>query len=71
LLVEAAFYLTTLLGGALERQLATANIVNLIVFLIGYATGITSLVYMILLIVFRGGYRGLAPESRPSARSGN
>ncbi|WP_308466716.1 hypothetical protein [Rathayibacter soli] len=57
LLVEGLFYLRTLLFGTAVLQLENSNLVVRIVFLIGYATGIVSLLYFAALIIFRAHYR--------------
>jgi hypothetical protein len=56
LLIEGVFYLLTILFGAVAFQLDNHSWVNRIVFLIGYATGIVSLLYTVLLLVFRSRY---------------
>jgi hypothetical protein len=56
-LVEGLFYLRTLLFGAAAFQLDNPSVVIRIVFMIGYATGIVSLVYFAALIIFGARYR--------------
>lgn len=53
LLVEGLFYLRTLLLGVAVFQLENPSLVVRIVFLIGYATGIISLLYFAALVAFR------------------
>ncbi len=71
LLVEGLFYLHTLVFGAVAFQLANPNLVIKAVFLIGYATGIVSLIYFVALIVFRKrpiGIEGRASVSRAGSQ---
>jgi hypothetical protein len=56
-LVEGLFYLFTLLFGAGAFQLLNPSPVIRIVFVIGYATGIISLIYVVALVVFRRHYQ--------------
>lgn len=60
LFVEGVFYLVTLVTGVAALQLANPNPVNKVVFVIGYATGIISLIYFVAIIVVR--------SRRPAAR---
>jgi len=57
LVVEGLFYVQTLLLGAAAYQLQNPHPVILAVFIIGYVTGIVSLVYAVVLVVFRSRYR--------------
>ena len=56
LAVEGLFYLNTMLFGGVGVLLSTPNLVLRIVFLVGYATGLLSLTYAVLLVVFRTRY---------------
>jgi hypothetical protein len=56
LAVEGLFYLNTMLFGGLGVLLGTPNPVLRIVFLVGYVTGLLSLTYAVLLVVFRTRY---------------
>jgi hypothetical protein len=56
-IVEGLFYLRTLLFGPVAFQLANPSVLIKIVFLIGYATGIVSLAYVVFLVVFRSRYQ--------------
>jgi hypothetical protein len=56
LAVEGLFYLNTMLFGGLGVLLATPNPVLQIVFLVGYATGLLSLTYAVLLVALRTRY---------------
>jgi NADH:ubiquinone oxidoreductase subunit K len=67
LLVEGLFYLRTLLFGAAALQLENPDPVIRAVFLIGYATGIVSLFYFAMLIVFRRRY----PAPRDGSQTGH
>jgi hypothetical protein len=62
LLIEGLFYVQTLLFGTAVFQLENPHLVNRIVFSIGYASGIISLLYFAALITFRAQYRA-TPES--------
>jgi len=53
LVAEGLFYLRTLLDGAAGYQLANPDAVIKTVFIIGYVTGVVSLVYAGFLVVFR------------------
>lgn len=53
LFVEGSFYLVTIVTGTAALQLVNPNPVNKIVFMIGYATGLISLLYFALLIYVR------------------
>lgn len=53
LVVEGLFYLRTLLAGSVAFQLQNPHPVIVAVFIIGYVTGIVSLVYAIVLVVSR------------------
>ena len=53
LVVEGLFYLRTLLLGSVAFQLQNPHPVIVAVFIIGYVTGIVSLVYAIVLVVSR------------------
>ena len=57
LLIEGLFYLRTILFGAAAYQIANPNLVIKIVFLTGYVTGVVSLTYFVLLLVFRSRYQ--------------
>jgi len=57
LVVEGLFYVQTLLLGAAAYQVQNPHPVILAVFIIGYVTGIVSLVYAVVLVVFRSRYR--------------
>jgi hypothetical protein len=57
LVVEGLFYLHTLLFGAAVLQMTNPNPVVRAVFVIGYVTGIVSLIYAGLLIAFRSRYQ--------------
>jgi hypothetical protein len=53
LFVEGLFYVVTLMTGTAALQLANPNPVNKAVFVIGYATGVFSLIYCVAIIVVR------------------
>jgi hypothetical protein len=57
LTVEGLFYLNTMIFGGLGVLLGTLNLVLRVVFLVGYVTGLLSLTYAVLLVVFRTRYR--------------
>lgn len=56
LLVESIFYLATLASGAIVFELDNPSLIIRIVFLVGYVTGIVSLLYAVALVVFRRRY---------------
>ncbi|MGH7862604.1 MAG: hypothetical protein ACRENM_04980, partial [Candidatus Dormibacteraceae bacterium] len=59
LLVEGLFYLRTLLFGHVAFQLDNSNLVVRMVFLIGYVTGVISLLYAAAIIAFHTQYAAL------------
>ena len=71
LLIEGLFYLRTLIFGPVAFQLDNSNLVVRIVFLIGYVTGVISLLYAAAIIAFRAQYAAHTEgTSRPRMRKG-
>jgi hypothetical protein len=72
--VEGLFYLITLVSGTAAFQMQNPSLIVKAVYVIGYASGIVALLYVVLLLRFRASYltapaRTQAPTETPGAGS--